>query len=419
MTAKGISRRNFLGTAVGGALTATMVPRAGFGAAKPIVVGNLQDLTGFLAPYGYWYVKAAEAAATRINQEGGILGRPVKLIVEDNQSRPDVAVRKMRKLIINDEVDFVLGSVHSGIAIATAPVAKAFKTVHFSLAMTSEITGSKGNRYTFKVGQHSLFYATIGHQWAVQNLGKRWTIAVADYAYGRAHAEDWPPLVKKAGGEVLDRIYIPVGTTDFVPYLVKIPPKTEVLFHVFPGTDSLNFLEQLHKLGIAKNMAVLGAICTLDGTDAYDFMEGHLYFTSLPRLQEDVPQEIRRYDAALRQAVGAPPDGRAAANQPGLTGGHYWHAWTAMFLLKKGVELSKWQAKKDNPAFIEALEQDRRFPASHEFPQGEVYLRGVDHHAMHDMYIEQVTKGNLRLKARLAMKEGFYAPLTDFRKETL
>ena len=48
-----------------------------------------------------------------------------------------------------------------------------------------------------------------------------------------------------------------------------------------------------------------------------------------------------------------------------------------------------------------------------------MYLRGVDHHAMHDMYLEQVTKGNLRVKARLAMKEGVYAPLTDFRKETL
>lgn len=419
MTSTRISRRHFLATGLGSAVAGATWPRPGHAAAKPITIGHLQDMTGFLAPYGYWYVRAADAAAAKVNGEGGILGRPVKLVVEDTQSRPDVAVRKMRKLIINDEVDFVIGSVHSGIAIATAPVAKAFKTVYFSLAMTSEITGAKGNRYTFKVGQHSLFYATIGHEWAVKSLGQRWTIAVADYAYGRAHAEDWPPLVKQSGGQVLERIYIPVGTTDFVPYLVKVPSQTDVLFHVFPGTDSLNFLEQLDKLGVAKKMAVLGAICTLDGTDAYPFMENHWYFTSLPRVQEEVPAAIRPYDAALRKAVGAPADGRAAANRPGLTGGHYWHAWAAMFVLKKGLELSKWSAKKDNGALIEALEQDRHFPVGQEFPQGDMYLRGADHHVMHDMFIEQVTKGNLRVKGQLAAKAGMYAPQTDFRKEAL
>jgi hypothetical protein len=112
-----VSRRRFLRAAItaSAAATAGRPTTARSQERDEIVIGFQNDLTGLLASYGYWYDKTAKAAIARINGQGGIAGKKVRLVSEDTESNVNLGVRKLRKLIEEDKADVVLGSLHSGI----------------------------------------------------------------------------------------------------------------------------------------------------------------------------------------------------------------------------------------------------------------------------------------------------------------
>ena len=91
---------------------------------QPIVIGHQVDKTGGFASWGYWIDKAAEAAVNDINKEGGINGRMLLYKPEDTESNPQIGIRKFRKLVHEDKADVVLGAVHSGVMMASLPLAK-------------------------------------------------------------------------------------------------------------------------------------------------------------------------------------------------------------------------------------------------------------------------------------------------------
>src|SRR6202171_6464711 len=106
-----VTRRRLIGygAATAGALGATMlVPapwRAAFGQAKPYKIGTLQPLSGVAAAGGKTSLVGVQMAVDRINKAGGINGRPVELIVADDESKPDVGRRKTEKLLDEDKID--------------------------------------------------------------------------------------------------------------------------------------------------------------------------------------------------------------------------------------------------------------------------------------------------------------------------
>ena len=154
---------------------------------KPIVIGHQCDLTGGISSWGYWLNKAAEKAVEHLNGADGIAGRPVKLVTEDTETNPPTGARKFRALVQRHRADFVLGSVHSGVDLATVPIAKELKTVYIPNGMAAEMTGKKGNRYTFRVGSDTYSQAAAGAEWATRNLGNEWTFIFADYGWGWSH----------------------------------------------------------------------------------------------------------------------------------------------------------------------------------------------------------------------------------------
>ena len=135
-----------------------------FGATSgdPIILGHQCDLTGGISSWGYWLNKAAEEACRHLNENDGIAGRPVKLVTEDTETNPPTGARKFRALVQRHKADFVLGSVHSGINLATVPIAKELKTVYIPNGMAAEMTGKKGNRYTFRIGADTYSQAAAG-----------------------------------------------------------------------------------------------------------------------------------------------------------------------------------------------------------------------------------------------------------------
>src|SRR6204780_3365143 len=118
----------------------------------PVRIGMVDPLTGVYAALAQGEVVGARFAAEEINKKGGILGRPVELLVEDSANDVGTGVQKARKLIDRDEVNFLVGDVNSAIAQAIAQVAAEKKTLHIvSGGHTDSITGKDCKWNVFRV----------------------------------------------------------------------------------------------------------------------------------------------------------------------------------------------------------------------------------------------------------------------------
>jgi len=245
MTERDITRRRFLETALAGGAFGTAYLTIGSNmfakASGPITIGHQAELTGGFSSWGYWHDKAAEKAAAIINDSGGIAGRELKLVTEDTESNPATGARKLRSLIQRNGAEFITGSVHSGIMLASIPVATELKTVYFSTGEATEATGEKGTRYAFRTGNDTYTLSGGGAPWAFENLGKNWTMIFPDYAWGHSHHQEHKRVIEELGGKVNDPIAVPLDARDLVPYLAKVPEETEVLFSVFFGALSVAF----------------------------------------------------------------------------------------------------------------------------------------------------------------------------------
>src|SRR5262245_16044693 len=128
-----VTRRRLVGYGAGVFGATLLVPapwRAAFGQAKPYKIGTLQPLSGAGAAGGKTALVGVQMAADRINASGGINGRPVEIVVADDESKPDVGRRKTEKLVVEDKVDVHLGGFLSNICLACMPVFEEYKIVN-------------------------------------------------------------------------------------------------------------------------------------------------------------------------------------------------------------------------------------------------------------------------------------------------
>jgi branched-chain amino acid transport system substrate-binding protein len=116
--------------------------------AKPIRIGGSLPITGTVSETALWVKRAYEYWAEKVNKEGGLLGRPVELIMYDDEGKPDKAVQLLEKAITVDKVDLILASMPGSSIAAQTPVAERYGMVYVS-AGGHMITFSQGFRYNF------------------------------------------------------------------------------------------------------------------------------------------------------------------------------------------------------------------------------------------------------------------------------
>jgi branched-chain amino acid transport system substrate-binding protein len=407
---EGTSRRSFLQTAVaGGALASAgslLVTRDLFASESgPIVIGHHCELTGGFSSWGYWHDKCAKKAVELINEGGGIAGRKVELATEDTESNPAIGARKLRTLIQRRKASFVVGSVHSGIMLASIPVATEFKTPYFSTGEATEATGSKGTRYSFRTGTDTYNLAAAGVPWGVENLGKNWTMIFPDYAWGHSHHEEHRKLIEELGGTVNDPIAVPLDAKDLVPYLSKIPEETEVLFSVFFGALSVAFYTQSKNMRLEEDMhmySVSGTIEAIDPRDIDGAAEGVYFVENFPRPLEYKDDEYHR--AFIEMMEIDPVHARENGSDRVMAKSHAWQSYENLFALKQAIEMSGWQNAKDTPGVIEALE-GLQMENSIGHPQGAKVLRAQDHKGMIDCYISRVEDSKFVVKQHISADE--------------
>ena len=362
--------------------------------------------------------KSAKVAVEEMNKEGGINGRPVRLVIEDTETTPAVGARKFRKLVESDGAVAVIGSVHSGVMMATVPLAEELKTPYFPIAMASEATEEQANRYTFRINSHVHEQVNGSINWMLEKVAKKWTIVVSDYAWGWSHEKYFAKGIRDAGGEVLATVRIPQGTKDFYPYLNKIPKDTEAVYFIFFGADSVGFVQQLHeKRPEVKKFTMICSREAIDLPNLGKAVEGMYVLEYLPRSlsQFDTPE-----NRAFRIKLGVEPDGREVGGTgKTVAGSHYWASYELLWLLKKTMEGSKFQGRKDIPELIRSLEQVGRVQKSPQFLQGDLIFRAEDHQGFHDHFMSRIENGALNVQFKIPVDKIIYPPMVDLRGRPL
>ncbi len=211
-----------------------------------LVLGAIMPLTGDLATYGRPVKEGMETAVAEINSSGGIAGKPVKIVFEDDAGNPTQAVNAFQKLVDYDMVPIVLGPLTSGASLATAPIAESRKVVQLS-TIAGTIKLSDAGDYVFRLFPSDEFQgAYIGEAGAETFKSKRAAIVYVKNAYG----EGIKGIVRKAyvakGGTIVGEESVPEGGTDFNAQIAKVRlAKPDLIFGLLYYNEGAQFLVQL------------------------------------------------------------------------------------------------------------------------------------------------------------------------------
>jgi branched-chain amino acid transport system substrate-binding protein len=259
-----LTRRTFVRIAGAGSAAAAIgipafIPRLGE-AADTIKIGLLEPYTGVYAGPGQNETNGFEMAADAWNKRGGVNGRRIELVKEDEQNDPGVGAQKARKLVNQDKVVALVGTVSSAVSLSVAGAASALGTLFIdSGGHTDDVTGKNCHWNVFRTC-HSTWMETHATGYSLaKRFGKKWYFITPDYAYGHALEAGFKDVLARVGGTVVGNELTPLGTTDFSAYLTKIDAAKPDLVLVFvQGDDYTNCLKQMNQFGLIKKYAVGG-----------------------------------------------------------------------------------------------------------------------------------------------------------------
>jgi len=209
-------------------------PGAG-GQTGTIVIGYYGDLSGRTSNFGQSTKAGVEMAADEINKAGGIDGRQIQILSEDDEGRPEKAATVVTKLIDQDRVVALLGEVASGNTLAAAPKAQAAKVPMISPSSTNPAVTQVGD-YISRVCFIDPFQGAVMAQFAANTLKAKKAAIMLDFnsPYSRGLTEFFEASFKKLGGTIVDKQSYTQGDRDYKGQLTAIRSKNPDVIYV-PG----------------------------------------------------------------------------------------------------------------------------------------------------------------------------------------
>ncbi|ARQ02062.1 ABC transporter substrate-binding protein [Pseudorhodoplanes sinuspersici] len=346
-------------------------------AADPIKIGVVTPLSGTYAGIGQQVKWGLELATKEVNAAGGIMGRPVELIFEDEEANPAVAVQKADKVFQVNKVDFLTGTVNSGSTLAVGQVAeRAGKLMATTVSFADSITGDKCSPNVYRVnaraGQQSAALAV----WMSKDKPKAKVFYLGpDYEMGRSTVAAFKQSAEKVGAQTGGEVFAPLDSKDYTQYFGQLrAARPQVLYTSVAGNDTVRLFTQLQEFGLLNNLTVVGASGTVTaqnigaiGKAAEGFVTGVGYSAEI-----DTP-ENKKFVEAFKAANKIDPD-LYGADSYGL-----------IYAYKAAVEKAK---STDTDKVREAFKD-----LTWKTPQGEKTLRAGDHQAVQTMYVVRVNNG--------------------------
>ncbi|MCP4106408.1 MAG: ABC transporter substrate-binding protein [Desulfobacteraceae bacterium] len=219
-----------------------------------IKFGCVEALTGRFKEVGHRYYEGTRYAAQVINQQGGLLGRKVKVIPIDCELKPKVASLRMSKAILKDNIKFFGKGISSKVMGAMASLAKEHNVIAISYGTeAASLTGKKCNRNFFRCSMNTDMHSNALAVW-VAKFGSKKIFGIAqDYSFGREAMSAFKKKLAelKPSAEIVGEVYHKMGETDFAPYISRIiASQADIVFTPNFGSDLRLFLKQANQLGM-------------------------------------------------------------------------------------------------------------------------------------------------------------------------
>lgn len=244
------------------AALATLGPSAW--AQETIKIGTLATLEGAFTVLGQDGMRGVELALRERNYMAG--GKKIEVIKASTNGSPDSAVSAARKLVEQDKVQIVVGPLSGSEGIAVKDYAK-------GQLQTTFLNGTSGAQEATLVAPAPNFFrfSTDGAQWSA-GLGthsfskgyKKVVVVAEDYAFPYSQVAGFMMEYCKAGGKVLDKHWVPIGTKDYSSVIAKLPKDIDAVYVALGGADAVNFLTQYEQNG--GNKPLIGGSITVDQT---------------------------------------------------------------------------------------------------------------------------------------------------------
>jgi urea transport system substrate-binding protein len=373
-----LTRRTILKSGVGAAL-ATALPMPAVHAADPIKIGVVQPFSGGLELFGNQAKLGLDLAVSEINGGGGIGGRNIELIYEDDKTDPKTAVERATQLVRRDSVLAISGPITSNNRDAMMPTLSRAKT---PLLYATNYEGGGCDRYLFS-------FNTVPNQELEKLLpalaeaaGKSVYMFGADYVWPQKMFVAADALVKGMGGTVVGTEFTPWGVKDFAPTIRKIKESgAKVLLFALPGADGITFIRQAEDLGLMKDVTIgfLGFAETYLG--AFGEGKGQNMWVTVPfaaSMSEPGPAE---FVAKIKKAAPDAPISHYA----------YTH-YNSMLAVKAALDKA---GKVDAEALVDNLEG-----LTFKSPTGDITI-GKDHHVTMPMFLAKTEGAGLAVKQAL------------------
>lgn len=222
-----------------------------------IVLGAIMPLSGDLATYGKPVREGMEFAISEINENGGVEGKEIKIVFEDDSGEPRKAVDAFNKLVDIDKVPMILGPLTSSASMATAPVAESRRVVQLStIAGTMKL--SDAGDYVFRLFPSDEFQGAYIAEVARDIFqSKRAAIIYVNNAYGQGIKEVVKNKYVSLGGEIIIEESVSEGGTDFNSQIAKIKKAMpDLIFGLLYYNEGAQFLIQSKQQGL--NVRILG-----------------------------------------------------------------------------------------------------------------------------------------------------------------
>jgi branched-chain amino acid transport system substrate-binding protein len=234
--------------------------------AQPIKIGFIDSTTGNFAVLGQSQIKGAQLAASELNAKGGVLGRPLQVLVEDDAGSPATGLDKAARLFDQDKVDFFAGTTSSAVSLSLSQYAQAHNRVFMCTGgHVDKLTGAGCNWATFRVCSTTWILTKGDSQTLVDKFGKKWYFLTTDYAFGHSEQTDYTTQVNALGGTIVGGALVPIGTSDFSSYLIQVKEAApDVLCLLLAGDDQINAMKQITQFGLNNSIAVGGALFELE-----------------------------------------------------------------------------------------------------------------------------------------------------------
>jgi len=351
----------------------------------PIKIGVVTPLSGTYTPIGEQVKMGLDLAAKEINAAGGINGRKINLIYEDEEANPAVATQKAEKLFQVEKVDFLTGTVNSGSTLAVGQVAERNnKLIATSVSFADSITGDKCSPNVFRVNARAGMQSAALAAWVDKEIPKSNIFFIGpDYEMGRSTVSAFKRASTEKGAKDVGEVFAPLDNKDYSPYFGQVrAAKPNVIYTSVAGNDTVRLFSQMEEYGLNKGVTLVGASGTVTsqnmgaiGKSANGFVTGVGYSPKL-----DNPAN-KKFVADFQKAYNKLPD-LYGADSYGL-----------LYFYKAAVE----KAKSTETDKVRTAMDD----LSWQTPQGTKKMRAGDHQAMQDMFAVRVENGEFNIVGRV------------------